>query len=111
MKWDIENIEKSGFIKVRLHGCFSLDEMRQALKDLFSRQYWKPGKPILFDDTGLDLTGVDLDEIRVSSQIYLDYSSDYDGSKIAVLAGSVADFARGRQFELLRELVAVLAGG
>ena len=101
MKWTIENAGGNSFIKVNLEGEFSVKEMPQTLRELFSLPEWKPGKPVLFDDTKLILTNMDLDEIKKSSQLYSEYAANYGDSKIAVLAGSLTDFARGRQFELL----------
>ena len=101
MKWTIQSAEGNDFIKVNLEGDFSVSELPQTLRELFSRADWKPGKPVLFDDTKLILTNTDLDEIRKSSQLYSEYAANYGDSKIAVLAGSLTDFARGRQFELL----------
>ena len=101
MKWTIENAEGNNFIKVNLEGEFSVVELPQTLSELFTLPDWKPGKPVLFDDTKLILTNTDLDEIKKSSQLYSEYAANYGDSKIAVLAGSLADFGRGRQFELL----------
>ena len=101
MKWTIENFEEQNFVRVSLEGDFSVKDVSKTLEDLFSKEYWKPGKPVLFDDTKLNLTGTSLETIREGSQIYFENSSRYADSKIAVLAASLTDFARGRQFELI----------
>ena len=103
MKWTIQNVDEQNFIKVSLEGNFSVKKLPQALAELFSCKGWQPGKPILFDNTNLDLVGIDLDEVRDGSQIYFENAGNYGDSKVAILAGSLADFARGRQFELLTE--------
>lgn len=101
MKWTIQIAEGNDFIKVNLEGDYSVSEIPQTLTELFSRPDWKPGKSVLFDDTKLVLANTNLDEIKKSSQLYSEYAANYGDSKIAVLAGSLTDFARGRQFELL----------
>ena len=103
MNWTIKNVDGKNFIKVNLEGDFSVREVSQALAELFSRKEWQPGKPILFDNTNLNLVGIDLDEVREGSQLYYENAANYGDSKVAVLAASLADFARGRQFELLTE--------
>lgn len=101
MKWKIESVEERNFIRVKLSEEFSVSDISQTLQDLFSSKYWKSGTPVLFDDTNLDLSNTNLETIRRGSEIYVEYAPHYGDSKIAVLAGSVTDFARGRQFELL----------
>lgn len=101
MKWAIESVEQQNFIRIRLSEDYSVSEITQALEDLFSREFWKSGTPILFDDTNLNLTNTSLETIRQASEVHAKYASYYGDSKIAILADSLTDFARGRQFELL----------
>ena len=99
----MENVEENNFIKVNLEGDFSPSELPQTLRELFSRQDWKPGNPVLFDDRKPNLANTNLDEIRKGSQLCFEYAEYFGDSKIGVLVGSLTDFAGGRQFELLTE--------
>lgn len=101
MKWAIENVEEQHFIRIVLSGDFSLNDMSRAVEELFSSEFWKSGTPVLFDETDLNLSETSLEVIRDSSNVFVEHAPHYGNSKIAVLAGSITDFARGRQFELL----------
>jgi hypothetical protein len=101
MKWNIGNLEQECFVRVRLEDKFSNDEFIYIFEDLFSRDYWKLGMHILFDDSNLNLTDTTLEMIRHASACYVNNHSHIGDGKVAMLMRSLSDFARGRQFELL----------
>jgi hypothetical protein len=101
MQWTVGNIEQECFVRVVLEGDFSTDEFFLIFKEILSRADWRQGMHILFDDTNLSFTDTNLDMIRHASDCYAEYHFKIGDGRIALLMNSVADFARGRQFELL----------
>lgn len=103
MKWIIGEIEKDCFIRVTLEGEFSTDNFTRIFDDLLSREYWKPGTHILFDNLNLTLQDTNIDLVRQASDCYVAHHNHIDDGRIALLMNTLADFGRGRQFGLITE--------
>lgn len=103
MNWTIENIEDKNFVKVIADGAFDADAHLEMLKDLVARRFWKPGTAVLIDFRGVETAGVSLEDIRQASGNRQQIDDRLGDGKSAYLMKSLADFARGRQFQLLTE--------
>lgn len=101
MDWTIEHFEQSRLVKITPTGTCSIDENLRMIKNLVSQKFWKPGLNTLFDQRNLDLNGTSIDVMREVSENFKKYEAKIGNGKTAILMKSMADFARGRQFELL----------
>jgi hypothetical protein len=101
MKWTIENIEDKNYIRVNSEGKFNLDDHRRKLAEIVSKEYWTPGMNILFDCTEVDFSGKLLEDVREVLSDFADRNELIGCGKIAMLMKSLADYGRGRQFQIL----------
>jgi len=104
MNWKIGKVEKGVFVRVTLEGDFDINDFCGIFGDLFSREYWRTGLHILFDDSMLNLSDTNYEIIRHASDCYSENYSHIGDGKIALLMHSVSDFGRGRQFQILTEM-------
>src|SRR5687768_1827750 len=104
MEWTIEYIEDKHYIRVNSKGKFNHKDHQRKMAEIVSKVYWKPGLNILFDCTKVDFTGTDLEDVRKVVSYYINRNELIGCGKIAMLMKSMADFGRGRQFEILSTL-------
>ena len=103
MNWTIEYIEEDDFVRIETEGHFSEQDNVEMLKDLFYQDYWKPGLDILIDNIKRDYDNDGLEFVKESSLNFIKHDASIGCGKIAILMKSVADFKRGRQFEMLTD--------
>lgn len=103
MNWRIENIRDENFVKIVANGAFDADAHLKMLEDLVSRRFWEPGTSVLLDFRAIETAGVNLKDVRQASGNRQEIDARLGGGKSAYLMKSLADFARGRQFQLLTE--------
>lgn len=102
MNWTIEKIDDGNFVKVTAEGLFDVEEHFTMLEELVSRRFWRAGTAILFDFRLLEFVG-DIETVRQASANRQQFDLRLGDGKSAFLMKSLADFARGRQFQLLTE--------
>ncbi len=103
MNWTVEKLETEPFVRVAPEGVFDPDEHCRMLEDLLTREFWKPGMPVLFDFRKLEFTGTNIEDVREASLNRRNNEARIGDGKSAFLMKSLTDFARGRQFQLLTE--------
>jgi len=101
MIWLIEYIEDRRYVRITYQDLFSIAEHFAAITELLSLDFWQPGTPILIDHRKLDFGGTNIDIIKQASEFHQMNNDRLGASRIALLMKSMADFGRGRQFELL----------
>lgn len=103
MNWTIEYIESLDIVKVITDGNFEIEDHLKMIQDIISRDFWKPGKDIFFDHRKLNFRNTTIPLMKKISENHKIYEQQIGDGKAAILMKSLADFARGRQFELLTE--------
>ena len=101
MDWTIEYIENQRLVKVMTEGAFTENDFGLMIEDIISREYWKPGMFVLFDNRKLDLCTASFDILRKAGEDFIRYNQQLGNGRIAFLVKSHADFGRGRQLQLL----------
>ncbi|MEP6903311.1 MAG: hypothetical protein ABJA66_16405 [Actinomycetota bacterium] len=71
------------------------------IEDIVSRNFWKKGLDVLFDHRKLDFGFTDVDFMKQASRNHEKNDERIGDGKAAILMKSLADYGRGRQFELL----------
>lgn len=103
MEWRVEDRQAQEFVVVTTQGVFTLDDHRRMIKDVVSRDFWRPGTAVLFDHRGLDFGSMGFEGMRQASENHVVNDARIGSGRAAVLMRTPADFGRGRQFELLTE--------
>jgi hypothetical protein len=103
MNWIVETKKSRKYIRVVTEGVFNLEDHLEMIKDITSREFWRPGTDVLFDHRNLNFGKSDFDLMRGASENHSENDEKIGDGKAAILMKSLSDFARGRQFELLSE--------
>ena len=103
MEWTIEQGKGTDYFAVATRGAFDVDDHRRMVKDIISRDFWRPGMSVLFDHRALDFGDTGYAEMRKAADNHLSNDICIGEGKAAILMKSLADYGRGRQFELLTE--------
>lgn len=101
MNWKIEYIVDKQFIKVTSEGDFNAKDHREMIEDVTSREFWKAGMPVFFDNRKVNFNGVNYNVINEAARNHIKNNELIGGGRAAILMKSVADFGIGRQFQLL----------
>ena len=103
MEWTIHHETGRDYLVVTTRGTFSVDDHRRMVDDIVSRDFWRPGMAVLFDHRALDFGDAGFAAMRQAAETHLARDICIGDGKAAVLMGTLADYGRGRQFELLTE--------
>ncbi len=103
MNWSAEYIQDKHYVRIVAEGNFTAEGQLQMLEDIAARDYWQPGMNILCDFRKLEFNPDSLAVIREVSVNRLEKETQIGNGKSALLMNSLADYARGRQYQLLIE--------
>lgn len=103
MEWTIEQASGTDYVVVTTRGAFAADDHRRMVRDIISRDFWRPGMAVLFDHRALDFGDTGYAEMRQAAENHLSNDICIGEGKAAILMKSLADYGRGRQFQLLTE--------
>lgn len=103
MEWTIGHGSSRDYLVVATRGAFSVDDHRRMIEDIISRDFWRPGMSVLFDHRELDFGDSGLAVMRQAAENHLARDICIGDGKAAILMKTLADYGRGRQFELLTE--------
>lgn len=101
MNWKIHKIRGQSYIKVITEGIFSSADHLKMIEDIVSRDFWQPGTNVLFDHRNLEFGETEVSIFREASSNHEKNDERIGDGKAAILMKSLADFGRGRQFELI----------
>lgn len=101
MNWTVQKPAEKPFVKVVTEGDFNLTDFLKMIEDIISRDFWKPGTNVLFDHRNLEFGSTDISIIKEACKNHKKYDERIGGGKSALLMKSLADFGRGRQYELV----------
>jgi hypothetical protein len=101
MFWTIEYVRESHFVRVTATGIYNIDDHLRMLEDLVSRHFWQPGMNWLLDESGLNYQGITLEQLREAAARRVEMDASLGAGKTAVVMGTLTDFARARQYELI----------
>lgn len=101
MYWSVEYVKDCRFVRVVVKGIYNIDDHMGMLEDIVTRDFWKPGMNLLIDDSRLDFRQTNLEQLREAGKKRIKLDARVGGGKTAVLVGSLTDFARVRQYELI----------
>ncbi len=76
-------------------------DQHAAIEDFLSRKFWRSGMSILIDHRKLDFGRTNISMLQQISLFHQKNDARIGNGRIAILVKSLADFGRGRQFELL----------
>jgi hypothetical protein len=103
MNWTFDYSREASLVRVSLEGGFNLEDHLKSLEELTALEHWKPGINVLFDCRRLDLSETDYEVIKRAADNCIRNDKIAGCGKIALLMKTVADFGRGRQFEMLTD--------
>jgi hypothetical protein len=103
MKWSAEYIPDKHYVCIVAEGDFTVEGQLQMMEDVAARDYWQPGMNILCDFRKLEFNPDSLPVIREVSVNRLKKDAQIGNGKSALLMNSLADYGRGRQYQLLVE--------
>ena len=103
MNWTIKYIKSDQYVKVTCNGNFSIEELPECFKKLFTSPFWKPGMNLLVDNQNLTLHLWNLEKMRTASDDYEIVSGQLGEGKMALLMKSCVNYGFGRQFQTLSE--------
>lgn len=101
MEWTVE--QRPDFVVVTTQGPFDVNDHRRMVEDIVSRDFWHPGLSVFFDHRLLDFGWSGFSAIRQAVENHSANDERIGDGKAAILMKSLADYGRGRQFELLTE--------
>ena len=101
MEWTVVFDEPAGIAIVTTRGVFDVADHARMVADVVSRAQWRPGHPVLFDHRGLDFGAAGYRQMSAARDNHLAHEARIGAARTAILMKDVADFGRGRQFELL----------
>ena len=103
MNWIVEFIEDKDYVRVVMEGEFNADDHLRMVEDVLAQKYWKPGMNILLDSRKVDYRNADLAVMRQAADNIIKFDKEIGLGKAANLMGSIPNFGKGRQFELLTD--------
>ena len=103
MNWTVHKIKGQSYIKVTTEGVFSSADHLKMIEDIVSRDFWMPGTNVLFDHRNLEFGETDVSIFKEASSNHEKNDRHIGDGKAAILMKSLADFGRGRQFELIAD--------
>jgi hypothetical protein len=101
MQWTVQLPETDGYAVVTTSGKFEVDDHLRMIEDIVGRPGWRPGTDVLFDHRGLSFGEANLGVMYQASSNHLRNDARIGAGKAAILVRSLADYGRGRQFELM----------
>lgn len=101
MEWTVE--DRGGYVAVTTRGAFAADDHGRMVEDIVTRDFWRPGTSVLFDHRALDFGASGLAVMRQAGENHQAHDVRIGDGKAAVLMGTLVDYGRGRQFELLTD--------
>ena len=101
MDWTVNFDDSRGAAVVITRGVFNTADHARMVADVVSRAQWHPGHPILFDHRELDFGASGYEQMYAARDNHLAHDARIGPSRSAILMKSLADFGRGRQFELM----------
>ena len=106
MEWTVEFDESRGAAIVTTSGVFNDRDHARMVADIVGREEWTPGHPVLFDHRALDFGAAEYRHMRAARDNHLLHEREIGAARSAILMKSIADYGRGRQFQLLVDGVA-----
>lgn len=103
MEWTVDDGPGREYAMVLTRGVFSTDDHRRMVEDIVSRDSWQPGRDVLFDHRLLEFGDSGFAAMQRAAENHLAHDICIGDGKAAVLMKSLADYGRGRQFELLTD--------
>jgi hypothetical protein len=103
MKLSAEYIKDKHYVLIVAEGNFTAEEQLQMMDDISGRKYWKPGLNLLCDFRKLEFDINSLATIREVSANRRKKENEIGNGKSALVMSSLADYGRGRQYQLLTE--------
>lgn len=103
MEWTVDDGPGSEYLVVTTRGVFSTDDHGRMVEDIVSRQGWHPGRSVLFDHRQLEFGDTGFAAMQRAAENHLAHDVCIGDGKAAILMRSLADYGRGRQFELLTD--------
>jgi hypothetical protein len=103
MEWTVEHRAAQDCVVVATRGVFRLDDHLRMTQDIVSRDFWRPGTAVLFDHRELDFGETGFEAMKRAGENHIANDARIGPGKAAVLMRTLADYGRGRQFELLTE--------
>jgi hypothetical protein len=101
MEWDVVFDEARGAAIVTTRGVFDEADHARMVADIVGRPRWHPGHPVLFDHRALDFGAAGFPDMRAARDNHVAHDEQIGAARSALLMKSLADFGRGRQFELM----------
>jgi hypothetical protein len=103
MNWSVKYIQDKHYVEIVIDGDFTVEGQFQMMEDVIAREFWQPGMNVLCDFRKVEFDVDSLAAIRQASVNRLKKEKQIGSGKSALLMNSLADYGRGRQYQLLTE--------
>jgi hypothetical protein len=90
-------------VDVRLRGVFELQAIKNVLQSIVTHSDWEPGKSIIFDYSDLDFTGFSSEDMRLVSDMVVQYKNSFGSGKWAFIISNDLQFGLMRMWEMITE--------
>lgn len=97
MTWEIEDGPR--FVTVRTAGTFGVADHEAMVRDITSRDFWKPDRDVLFDHRALSWAGTGYDTMARVAQTHRAFDQLIGRGRAAMLMANMADYGVGRIFD------------
>lgn len=103
MEWTVDDGPGGEYVVVTTRGTFRVDDHARMVEDIVSRDFWHPGRSVLFDHRQLEFGDTGYPAMQRAAENHLSHDLCIGEGKAAILMRTLADYGRGRQFELLTD--------
>jgi hypothetical protein len=100
MNWSVKYVRDKHYVQIVLEGNFTAEGLIQMMEDVVAREFWQPGMNVLTDFRKVEFDADSLAAIRQVSDKRLEKERQIGSGKSALLMNSLADYGRGRQYQL-----------
>jgi hypothetical protein len=88
MYWSFENFRSPDYVVISAGGNFTYKDFAGMLDELSTLDYWRPRVPLLLDESEMDYSPIETDQLVRAADYFLDQNSWLAYTKIAVVLSS-----------------------
>ena len=103
MHYEIRFAKARPLVEVRLYGRADIAAFAELDMELVDHPDWTPGTDMLFDFRQLDMSHLQMSDVRESSLFVRTLSERFGKGRLACVMGTTVDYGLARAWELMTE--------
>ena len=92
-----------GLIEIKISGAANPMMYSDALDALFIQDKWKPGTPILLDETEMDASLLTVNDVRTIAEICIRRSTEFGPARCAIFVSRDLEYGMNRMWMVFVE--------